>query len=182
MFVNPPISMPRSFARNFWMSSIYAQSSVGLILYNDLNMWFSVRIKFSNFVFAFWYINIWDGLHFMKRKNNTENVVQYSVVMSHTQSCKIKCICYAEHNLSQIYFYIILKVHSEKLHDYLLNRLLRRRSKKASKLRVTGLCVGNSPMTGEFPPHRVSNAEMLPFDDVIIKITTRQDKALVQYW
>ena len=43
--------------------------------------------------------------------------------------------------------------------DYLLNRLLRRRSKKTSKLRVTGLCVGNSPVTGELPAQRASNAE-----------------------
>ena len=33
------------------------------------------------------------------------------------------------------------------------------RSKKASKLRVTGLCVGNSPVTGDFPARRASNAE-----------------------
>ena len=44
-------------------------------------------------------------------------------------------------------------------HDCLLNRLFRRRSKKASKLRVTGLCVGNSPGTGEFPAEMASNAE-----------------------
>ena len=44
-------------------------------------------------------------------------------------------------------------------HDCLLNRLFRRRSKKTSKLRVTGLCVGNSPGTGEFPAHMASNAE-----------------------
>ena len=44
-------------------------------------------------------------------------------------------------------------------HDYLVNRLFRRRSKKTSKLCVTGLCVGNSPVTGEFPAHRASNAE-----------------------
>ena len=36
---------------------------------------------------------------------------------------------------------------------------LRRRSKKTSKLIVTGLCVGNSPVTGEFPAQRASNAE-----------------------
>ena len=35
----------------------------------------------------------------------------------------------------------------------------RRRSKKTSKLCVTGLCVGNSPVTGEFPAQRASNAE-----------------------
>ena len=43
--------------------------------------------------------------------------------------------------------------------DCLLNRLFRRRSKKTSKLRVTGLCAGNSPGTGEFPAQRASNAE-----------------------
>ena len=41
----------------------------------------------------------------------------------------------------------------------LLNRLFERRSKKTSKLRVTGLCVGNSPETGEFPAQMASNAE-----------------------
>ena len=34
-----------------------------------------------------------------------------------------------------------------------------RDKKKTSKLRVTGLCVGKSPMTGEFPAQRASNAE-----------------------
>ena len=43
--------------------------------------------------------------------------------------------------------------------DCLLNRLFRRRTKKTSKLRVAGLCVGNSPVTGEFPSPRASNAE-----------------------
>ena len=35
--------------------------------------------------------------------------------------------------------------------NWLLNRLFRRRSKKTSKLRVTELCEGKSPITGEFP-------------------------------
>ena len=35
----------------------------------------------------------------------------------------------------------------------------RRRSNKTSKLRVTGLCAGNSLVTGEFPAQRASNAE-----------------------
>ena len=43
--------------------------------------------------------------------------------------------------------------------DCLLNRLFRRRSKKTSKLRTTAFCEGNSPMTGEFPAQRASNAE-----------------------
>ena len=44
-------------------------------------------------------------------------------------------------------------------YDCLLNRLFRRRSKKTSKLRVTGICAGNSPVTGEFPAQRASDAE-----------------------
>ena len=44
-------------------------------------------------------------------------------------------------------------------HHRLLNRLLRRRSKKTSKLRVTSLCDGNSPLTGEFPSQRASKVE-----------------------
>ena len=44
-------------------------------------------------------------------------------------------------------------------HDCLLNRLFRRRPKKTSNLRVTGLCEGNSPVTGEFSAQRASSAE-----------------------
>ena len=42
---------------------------------------------------------------------------------------------------------------------FLLNRLFRRRSKKTSKLHVAGPCEGNSPVTGEFPSQKTSNAE-----------------------
>ena len=44
-------------------------------------------------------------------------------------------------------------------HHCLLNRLFRCRSKKTSKLRVTELCAGNSPGTGDFPAQMASNAE-----------------------
>ena len=38
-----------------------------------------------------------------------------------------------------------------------------------SKVRVTGLCAGNSPVTGEFPAHKWPvTREMFPFDDVIM--------------
>ena len=43
--------------------------------------------------------------------------------------------------------------------DCLLNRLFGHRSKKTSKLRVTGLCEGDPPVTSEFPLQRTSNAE-----------------------
>ena len=48
---------------------------------------------------------------------------------------------------------------SHQPYDCLLNRLSKRRSKKTPKLCVTGLCAGNSPVTGKFPVQMASNAE-----------------------
>ena len=50
-------------------------------------------------------------------------------------------------------------VSDHQTHDYLLNRLFMRRSRETSKPRVTDLCAGNSPVTGEFPAQRASNTE-----------------------
>ena len=50
-------------------------------------------------------------------------------------------------------------VSNHQPHDCLLNCLFGRRSKKTSKICVTGLCTENSPVTGEFPAQRASNAE-----------------------
>ena len=45
-------------------------------------------------------------------------------------------------------------VSNHQPHHCLLNRLFRSRSKKTSKLRLTGLCAGNSPVSGGFPGDR----------------------------
>ena len=50
-------------------------------------------------------------------------------------------------------------VSNHQPHDCLLNRSFRRKSRKISKLCVTGLCAGNSPVTGEIPAQMASNAE-----------------------
>ena len=50
-------------------------------------------------------------------------------------------------------------VSNHQPHDCLLSRLLGCGSKKTSKLRVTGLCAGNSPGTGEFSAQMASYAE-----------------------
>ena len=55
-------------------------------------------------------------------------------------------------------------VSNHQPHGCLLNRLFRRRSKKTSKLRVTGLCAGNSPHKGSV------TRKMVPFDDVIMDL------------
>ena len=44
-------------------------------------------------------------------------------------------------------------VSNHQPHHCLFNRLFRRRSNKTSMMRVTGLCVGNSPVTGELSSH-----------------------------
>ena len=50
-------------------------------------------------------------------------------------------------------------VSNHQPHDCLLNRLFSCRSKETLKLRITGLCAGNSPGTCEFPAPMASNAE-----------------------
>ena len=59
-------------------------------------------------------------------------------------------------------------VSNHQPHDCLLNRLFRRRSKKTSKLRVTGLCAGNSPGPVNSPHKGPVTRKMFPFDDVIM--------------
>ena len=64
-------------------------------------------------------------------------------------------------------------VSNHQLHGCLLNRLFRRRSKKTSKLRVTGLCVGNSPGPVNSPHKGPVTRKMLPFDDVTIDVSAQ---------
>ena len=80
----------------------------------------------------------------------------------------------SNHNFYEPFFILRIKVNWKSLQwrhkgrdgvsndqprDCLLSRSIRRRSKNTSKLRVTGLCAGNSPVTGEFPAQMASNAE-----------------------
>ena len=61
-------------------------------------------------------------------------------------------------------------VSNHQPHDCLLNRLFRCRSKKTSKLRVTGLC-GGTHRWAVNPPHKGPvTRKMFPFDDVIMRL------------
>ena len=60
-------------------------------------------------------------------------------------------------------------VSNHQPHGCLLNRLFGRRSKKTSKLRVTGLCAGNSPGPVNSPHKGPVTRKMFPFDDVIMR-------------
>ena len=59
-------------------------------------------------------------------------------------------------------------VSNHQPHGCLFNRLFRRRSKKTSKLRVTGLCAGNSPGPVNSPHKGPVTRKMFPFDDLIM--------------
>ena len=81
----------------------------------------------------------------MSRRNKMENIMTYKhCFFSLTLQWR-----YNDHDC----------VWSHQPHGCLLNRLFRRRSKKTSKLRVTGLCVGNSPGPVNSPHKRASYAE-----------------------
>ena len=62
-------------------------------------------------------------------------------------------------------------VSNHQPHKCLLDGLFQRRSKTTSKLRVTGLCEGNSPVTGEYPTQRPVTQKMFPIDDVTMHNT-----------
>ena len=59
-------------------------------------------------------------------------------------------------------------VSNHQPHVCLLNRLFRRRSKKTSKLHVTGLCAGNAPGPVNSLHKGPVTRKMFPFDDVIM--------------
>ena len=80
-----------------------------------------------------------------------------------------RCLrCQETHFSHQVFLALLWRhnghdsVSNHQANGCLLNRLFRHRSKKSSKLRVTGLCAGKSPYKG--PVTR----KMFPFDDVIM--------------
>ena len=86
------------------------------------------------------------------------NQLNHNAIES-TTTYRIMYIC-TEHNIWLcVSSWISLIISNHQAHDCQLNYLFRRLSKKASRLCVTGLCEGNSPVTGEFPAQRASNAK-----------------------
>ena len=80
-----------------------------------------------------------------------------SPVLSAVKSCQYtfasySLLCYHRNFMSNFYqqtFFWTSTIQRNHPHHCLLNRLLRRRSKKTWKLHVTGLCAGISPVTGK---------------------------------
>ena len=83
------------------------------------------------------------------------------------EECLPKIICVVRDMLSFLWYHDSLQwrnnerngVSNHRRLHCLLNCWFRRRSKKISKHCITGLSAGNSPVTGEFPAQKASNAE-----------------------
>ena len=96
------------------------------------------------------------------RKNYVRN--QGGYIILHIDEHQVRCYALKwRHNGRN-------SVSNHQHHDCLLNRLFRLRSKKTSKLRVTGLCAGNSPGPVNSPHKGPVTRKMVPFDDVIMFI------------
>ena len=75
-------------------------------------------------------------------------------------------------------------VSNHQPHDCLLNCLYRRRSKKTSKLHVTGLCVEIHRSPVNFPHKGPVTWKIFPFDDAIMlcrSITTNNPSSIVDF-
>ena len=90
---------------------------------------------------------------------------QLTMVANHSHTVHILCQWQVRH-----YIDVIMSAMASQITNCLLSCLFRRRSKETSKLRVTGLCERNSPVTGEFLAQRQVTRRMFPLDDVIMKL------------
>ena len=87
-------------------------------------------------------------------------MVNCKTVTSHVCGCEFMTLQWRHNALDG--------VSNHQLHGCLLSRVFRLRSKKTSKLRVTGPCVGNSPGPVNSPHKGPVTWKMFPFDDVIM--------------
>ena len=109
---------------------------------------------------TFFHKNILD----MSLQNISFNVQHYSDVIMCAMACQITSV---------LIVYSIICSGSDK--------------KETSKLLITGLCEGNSPMSSEFPTQRAVTRKMFPFDDAImnfllcVALTTYHDSRF-EWW
>ena len=109
----------------------------------------------------------WKLNHFYKHVFNADKLLIYFTIKKFYSWLFQILWCYTFHKFRDLTQNVSLQWrHSERdgvsnhRHlDGLPNRLFRRKAKKTSKLRVAGLCEGNSPVTGDFPAQRASDAE-----------------------
>ena len=138
------------FEKHTPMSFTLVKTMISKLLKQSLRNYFSRRST-KRITTTFWKSN--DTQADKKRQYYSYRRRQYSHTFIYTQSGS------SLHKPFQWRHNELDGVSNHRRPDCLLSRLSRRRSKKRSKLRVTGFCEGNSPVIGEFPTQRTSNAE-----------------------
>ena len=105
----------------------------------------------------------WTEKCMLNRQNHNGNHMTANEAPSNIIISFVKCTIslYWRHNGHNC-------VSNHQPHDCLLNRLFRQRSKKSSKLRVTGLCAGSSSGSVNSPHKWPVTRKMFPFDDAIM--------------
>ena len=103
-------------------------------------------------------MTFWNLYHSFNKLQRTEGFIWYQIIAAHG-NVRTRFLIALPINTLQWRHHELDGITNHQPHDCLLNCLFRRWSKKTSKLRVTGLCEWNSPMTGEFPAYTASNAE-----------------------
>ena len=131
-----------------WLRHYVVITHLGIMLCKYDVTWASCRL------------NSWSNRSFIQK---LVHVINKNLFMLSAKFA-LMVICVWNSTVKILYYndVIIDGVSNHQPRDCLLKRLFRRRSKKTSKLRVTGLCVGNSPH--KWPVTR----KIVPFDDVIM--------------
>ena len=113
----------------------------------------------------------------IKHTNTSHEDFTYNLNFLKTQHCRwMECTrTFHQQNVGCLLGFTLQWRHNDQdsvsnhqPHGCLLNRLFRSRSKKTSKLCVTGLCVGKSPGPMNSPHKGPVTRKMFPFDDVIM--------------
>ena len=116
--------------------------------------------------------------YILHNKFNAHSLIK--VHLLHVKKCTTTLLCFKR--LPELQNHIDITVTLQLVRwrlnrlrlDCLFNHLFR--SKKASKLRVTGLCEGNSPMTGNSWHKGPVTWKMFPFDDVTMILLWASEK------
>ena len=139
-----------------------------MYLFFTIKLWRYEKHRFIN-TKVYWFIVLFRLSFLVKFANTNVRFCKWVSISNATQH--IPRLRTNWHKAWSHYSDVIMSVLSVSNHqrlDYLLNRLFRRRSKKTSKLRVTGLCEGGIhrwPVNS--PQKEPVTRKMFPFEDII---------------
>ena len=162
----------KGFSHNKFTLQLFLECDVSVffvIIRLQIKWWFDAEQRFISmgfpFIFMAWYVFARQNVN-----GSVEMCFVYSIGVVYACDSLPIIVWYAAQTLGLHCPWKALEwrhnardgVSNHQPHDCLFSREFRRRWTKTSKLPVTGLCEGNSPVAGEFPEQRASNAENVP--------------------